>query len=185
MSAHRLRRIVLCAFAATACTQVVAAQHQSSLRFDGMYYARSGSDTYEYFRFYPDGHVVHADSVGTPRQVSRWLRKWYSWLGGTGKYTVREERVRIQVEYHGGAVGWFDGTASGESLELTQHNNKTRFRAKRTYRFLRISLPRETPNQAMQRTASKPASDVWRVCHPRVGYVASCSGLAVADLVSR
>ena len=40
-------------------------------------------------------------------------------------------------------------------------------------------------NQAMQRTASKPASDVLRVCHPRFGCVAGCIGLAVADLVSR
>jgi hypothetical protein len=45
--------------------------------------------------------------------------------------------------------------------------------------------PRKRPNQAMQRTASKPATDVWRVCLSRFGCVAHCSGLAVADLVSR
>jgi hypothetical protein len=41
------------------------------------------------------------------------------------------------------------------------------------------------PNLAMQRTASKAAADVLRVCHPRFGCVADCRGLAVADLVSR
>ena len=41
------------------------------------------------------------------------------------------------------------------------------------------------PNQAMQRTASKAATDVVRICHPRFGCVAPCTGLAVADLVSR
>ena len=45
--------------------------------------------------------------------------------------------------------------------------------------------PRSASNQAMQRTASKAAIDVVRVCHPPVGCVAPCSGLAVADLVSR
>jgi hypothetical protein len=43
----------------------------------------------------------------------------------------------------------------------------------------------ERPNQAMQRTASKAAFYVRRVCHPRFACVACCSGLAVADLVSR
>ena len=41
------------------------------------------------------------------------------------------------------------------------------------------------PNQAMQRTASRAATDVLCVCHPRFGCVARFSGLAVADLVSR
>ena len=43
----------------------------------------------------------------------------------------------------------------------------------------------KTSNQAMQRTASKPATDFLRVCHPPFGCVARCIGLAVADLVSR
>ena len=32
------------------------------------------------------------------------------------------------------------------------------------------------PNQAMQRTASEAATDVWRVCPPRFGCVARCIG---------
>ena len=40
-------------------------------------------------------------------------------------------------------------------------------------------------NQPKQRTASKAAADVLRVCRPHFSCVASCSGLAVADLVSR
>jgi hypothetical protein len=47
------------------------------------------------------------------------------------------------------------------------------------------SVERLRPNQAMQRTPSKAAIDVLRVCRPRFGSVARCSGLAVADLVSR
>ncbi|HWM26494.1 MAG TPA: hypothetical protein VNP98_16885 [Chthoniobacterales bacterium] len=41
------------------------------------------------------------------------------------------------------------------------------------------------PNRAMQRTASKPATDASGVCHPHFGCVVRFSGLAVADLVSR
>ena len=41
------------------------------------------------------------------------------------------------------------------------------------------------PNQAMQRTASEPATDVLGVCHPRFGCGARSLGFAVADLVSR
>ena len=46
-------------------------------------------------------------------------------------------------------------------------------------------LQRPTSNQAMQLTASKLAVYVLRVCHPRCAFVASLSGLAAADLVSR
>jgi len=42
-----------------------------------------------------------------------------------------------------------------------------------------------SPNQAMQRTASKPATDGSGVYHPPFGCVAIFPGLAVADLVSR
>ncbi len=40
-------------------------------------------------------------------------------------------------------------------------------------------------NQAMQRTASRTAFYVMRVCHLLFGFVARFTGLAVADLVSR
>jgi hypothetical protein len=43
----------------------------------------------------------------------------------------------------------------------------------------------ERPNQAMQRTASKPAIYALRVCHLRFAYESHLTGLAVADLVSR
>jgi hypothetical protein len=43
----------------------------------------------------------------------------------------------------------------------------------------------EGPNHAMQRTASQPAIYLSSVRHPHFGCVESCSGLAVADLVSR
>jgi len=39
--------------------------------------------------------------------------------------------------------------------------------------------------KAMQRTASKAATDALRVCHRWFGCVDSCTGLAIADLVSR
>jgi hypothetical protein len=47
------------------------------------------------------------------------------------------------------------------------------------------SVATRASNQAMQRTASKAASDVWSVCHRRSDCMASAGGLAVADLVSR
>ena len=52
---------------------------------------------------------------------------------------------------------------------------------------LMIKFLATTPasNQAMQRTASKPATGVLGICHPHVGCVARFPGLAVADLVSR
>jgi hypothetical protein len=46
-----------------------------------------------------------------------------------------------------------------------------------------VAMP--TPNQAMQRTASRAAIDFLSVCHPPVDCVATHSGLAVADLAFR
>ena len=40
-------------------------------------------------------------------------------------------------------------------------------------------------NHALQRTASRSAFDVMRVCHPLLHFVGSHSGLAVAELESR
>ncbi len=51
--------------------------------------------------------------------------------------------------------------------------------------FLWYLAATNASNQAMQRTASKAATDAVRVCHPPSGCVARCTGLAVADLVSR
>ncbi len=41
------------------------------------------------------------------------------------------------------------------------------------------------PNQAMQRTASRASTDASSACLPHFSCVFGCSGLAVADLVSR
>jgi len=43
----------------------------------------------------------------------------------------------------------------------------------------------QTPNQGMQRTASRAAIYVESVCHPPFGRESRFIGLAVADLVSR
>jgi hypothetical protein len=45
--------------------------------------------------------------------------------------------------------------------------------------------PIETPNPAMQRTASRTAFHFMSVCHLPVHCVDRCLGLAIADLVSR
>ena len=51
--------------------------------------------------------------------------------------------------------------------------------------FTSSVLPRATPNQAMQLTASKPVVHAWGVCHQRSASMARGIGLAAADLVSR
>ena len=43
----------------------------------------------------------------------------------------------------------------------------------------------ETPNQAMQLTASKPAVHAWSVCRPERMLRDMHSGLAAADLLAR
>src|SRR5687767_14366607 len=48
-----------------------------------------------------------------------------------------------------------------------------------------LAMTAKPSNQAMQQTASKPATHAQCVCHLRVGCVAHFTGLAVADLVSR
>src|SRR4051812_4203819 len=48
---------------------------------------------------------------------------------------------------------------------------------------LRTGCTRNASKKAIQRTASKPATDVVRVCHPRVRSEAACRELAVANLI--
>ena len=56
---------------------------------------------------------------------------------------------------------------------------------KSVFRRVKSLVTPTSSNQAMQRTASKPATDVLRVCHPPFGCEPRFTGLAVADLVSR
>jgi hypothetical protein len=49
----------------------------------------------------------------------------------------------------------------------------------------RITQNRMRPNQAMQRTASRTAFHLMRVCHLPVDCKRRATALAVADLVSR
>jgi hypothetical protein len=77
------------------------------------------------------------------------------------------------------ASRWARDSASMVLVQMSHSRVAERVRAES---WLRAT---PTPIQAMQRTASKPATAVWCVCHPPFGCVAGRSGLAVADLVSR
>ncbi len=78
-----------------------------------------------------------------------------------------------------------------EEPHVNPNTETTEFLPPRSGRVLRhdqcslSALQPNEANQAMQRTASKAATGILRVCHPHFGCVARCTGLAVADLVSR
>ena len=85
-------------------------------------------------------------------------------------------RALITWRFKPGAVPYRKIRSVRMSPPQTEHETLAR---------LPVTFVYKKANQAMQRTASKPSTDFLRVCHPRFAYVASCTGLAVADLVSR
>ena len=100
--------------------------------------------------------------------------RWYA--GGPNIY------LRFNAEDFGGArpLVWQIVDIQPEQFRV-RYGSKTQIL---TFRRAHLNSP-SASNQAMQRTASKAATDVLCVCHSRFGGVARWSGLAVADLVSR
>ena len=105
----------------------------------------------------------------------------YHLLGSSQRFTVMARasgqswrvgaaRAPFAYDYRGPAV-----------LEV----RRGRWTGKGHYRLLMHEPPSDTPNQAMQLTASKLAVYVWSVCRRERMLRAMHSGLAAADLVSR
>jgi hypothetical protein len=112
--------------------------------------------------------VMASDDFGNSRSLENADGRYLGSLGGTysGHPTARAIIQIREVDY--------------------QHRPpKTLWTIRKELTPLTLRHQERSPNQAMQRTASKPAIDVPGVCHPRFGCVVGCRGLAVADLVSR
>ena len=137
----------------------------ASVRFDGFYVAPS-QDCTDYFRFYPDGTLAHACAMATPQQAARWLRKGYSPFGdAVGTYRIAGDRIIARVSAHRGEPGhtgvvWLEyrGRIRGEGMVLRVQARKTNYDETLRYRFMKIGLPPDRPNQTMERTADRSAS---------------------------
>ena len=108
-----------------------------------------------------------------------------------GSWHVADDKL-VQTDWSGpreSAIVWDILVADREMLKLrfieTDGRPAKRYDMVRIFRRVDTRSAPPKPNQAMQRTASKLATAVQRVCPPRFGCVAGCGGLAVADLVSR
>ena len=152
-----------------------AAEPAASVRYDGFYVAPSRGCT-DYFRFYPDGTLVHACAMATPRQAARWLRKGYSPFGDAwGTYRITGDRIIARVSAHRGEPGhtgivWLEyrGRIRGETMVLRVQYRKNNYDETLRYKFMKMRLPPDRRNQAMQLTASKLRIHLVRACHPRL-----------------
>ena len=133
------------------------------IRFDGLYCARTSSGCTEFMRFYPDGTLVIACSTGNARQVARWLRKDYSWLGeGGGTYRIVGNKLKARTSVHAGkpgrtGSGWIDytGSINGNSLLLRIHSHLTGHRETLRLEFVKVRFGHAAPNPSLQRTAGR------------------------------
>src|SRR2546430_4181165 len=114
---------------------------------------------------FPDYHVIlRSGSEGSSPPHARWyhLRMW--------RYTPDKAFVMV-----------FARERSGHLVELRKRDG--RWMVVDDQEMI-ITQHAETPNQAMQRSASQPAICLLRVCHPPLCCVAPLTGLAVANLMS-
>ena len=140
----------------TACPTFAATPQKSAIRFDGLYHAQDADGWRHYFRFYSDGTVASTTSSGTPAQVAKWLCKRLE-LGGDGTYTVTGQNIRIHIHVRGGDID-YSGTVEGGRLQLSSRSQVTDHRDSLRYTFVAVHFGRQTPNQAMQRTADRASA---------------------------
>ena len=89
----------------------------ASLRFDGLYCHPDQSRLFtEYLRFYPDGVVLSTSSTGTPRQVTRWLRR-ESTIAEHERFVITHRKVQIWNPKWGKDIGYV-GTVGPSFLLL-------------------------------------------------------------------
>jgi len=126
-----------------------------------------------------DRFWAHARCEGRRDENSSWESLGHSWiLGWPATLKVKAEsntpaKFSVRLDIFDDAIGKYKfGRIVLSSGDTSQF-------------LLEDVRGTQSSNQAMQRTASKPATDIWRICHSRFGCVAPCSGLAVADLWSR
>lgn len=127
------------------------------LRYDGIYATGittddSGMPYRQYLRFYEDGTVLDASSIGTPAQVARWLVKDKRDLS-SGRYTVDGDRIAFTT--HSEHVGRpdspagdgprvvidYEGTVSHGALTLHSHSHFNGYEERRGYAFVAFDVP--------------------------------------------
>jgi len=131
-------------------------------------------DTITYYRFKADGTFdIIIDGLG---EISVFTTgTWYA--GGHNIYW----RLPAELVGQRRPLIWHIDDVSSNEIRVRSFKDG----AVDIWKRVDDPLPPQASNQAMQRTASKAATDALRVCHPRFGCESRFSGLAVADLVSR
>jgi hypothetical protein len=119
------------------------------------------------------------------------LRKGYSPFGDAwGTYRIAGDKIIARVSAHRGEPGhtgvvWLEyrGHIDGERMVLRVQVRKTNYDETLRYKFMKIGLPPDRPNQAMQRTAGRSALQLSMTStfNPQRRELSP----AVADLVSR
>jgi hypothetical protein len=117
------------------------------------------------------------DSAERKQRITRFLELYWGELALVERGKVASAMKAYKSDLDSGTFS----TLPGRALDIA---HACRDELAKSWE-LDLWLRDETPNQAMQRTASKSATDAWRVCHPRFGCVAHLRGLAAADLESR
>lgn len=118
----------------------------AALRFDGLYQAPQTVElpSWLYLRFFSDGVVVSASSIGSSAQVAGWLtREWQGdGLRSIGRYTLEGDELSVRIAITlapplKSTVHVLKGRVEGERLNLTfTMDGHPAVQAQDVYRFV-------------------------------------------------
>ncbi|HEV2805602.1 MAG TPA: hypothetical protein VGW57_11810 [Chthoniobacterales bacterium] len=110
-------------------------------RFDGLYCHESDEfvqRTFDYLRFYPDGHVISTAATDRPGEVVTWFHRGHAGLS-EGPYLQADGVFRFTLQTEGGWIAC-TGDFLGDDLVVTWRTHKGEH-GKDRYRFIAHPLP--------------------------------------------
>jgi hypothetical protein len=128
----------------TSCAKI--GDHETALRFDGIYQSERTGDYWYYLRFYPDGTVIEVSSTGQPNDLRQWFTKEHDGVS-TGKVTLKGKRISFSAVSSAGSVD-YDGELVGNQLRLHSYCHINEHRSNNLYVFVRWEAEQGAPADA-------------------------------------
>ena len=125
------------------CSLFGQTKNSEKVHYDGVYQTifSIGKKEYEtastFIRFYPDGTVISATSVGQLEDVIKWLHVASKNIL-TGKYQIRRKKIRFSITGEEGTVSYKGKIADQHQLLLKWKSKINGRKGREKYQFFQV-----------------------------------------------
>ena len=109
----------------------------SIVRFNGLYESEIIDDYWSYLRFYDDGTVLSVSSIGSSKDVIKWLTKEKQDVRSSGTFSTVGREIKFSTVSMQGSVD-YEGRIEGNKLILKHHSHINGNRGVTEYSFRKV-----------------------------------------------